>query len=213
MTSLRVALAAFAFAGFAGPAVAQPADKTSSEFTGTVVTANAFQLVLRADNGAVVSFAIEDPAGVPAGLVAGLRVTVAYEATPGAANRLVGVKIASGPFESGSTTDPPAESPSVPAPDMGPPDAPPATASPTTTTQPRTVQDAASAPPAEAGASAPVSAAEAPAAGLAQSVAATRRDATRERTASTLPALGEVAALAALLLVSSLLMWAAFLRR
>jgi hypothetical protein len=72
-----------------------------------VASVDSFALVLRADSGKLVNFPIEDRFKVPAGLVPGTRVTVRYEVVEGNRYRLVGVKIASGPIEHDSTTEPP----------------------------------------------------------------------------------------------------------
>lgn len=94
---------------------AQPLDRAGTPFTATVASSDTFALVLRADNGTLVKFPIEDPWIVPAGLVPGTRVTVRYEVIEGNRYRLVGVKIASSPMEHGSTTDPPTMAPALPA--------------------------------------------------------------------------------------------------
>ena len=56
----------------------QDLDRPGTAFTGTVSTADPFKLVLRADNGKLVTFPVEDPWTVPAGLVPGTRVTVRF---------------------------------------------------------------------------------------------------------------------------------------
>ncbi|HJS59130.1 MAG TPA: hypothetical protein VKA01_13595 [Vicinamibacteria bacterium] len=208
MSSTRTALlAVVAWAGssatFAG---AQPQDRPGEAFTGTVASADAFRLVLRADNGTLVSFAIEDPAAVPAGLVPGMRITVRYEATEGEPDRLVGVRIASGPLEGGST-DPPAQrssSASVveqPAPPLPPETTPRAASAPPRAAVAETTQASqASAKPRAAEPAQPVEAAAGP-------------SSQPRRTLSPTPAPREVAALAALLVVASLLLWAAYVRR
>lgn len=155
-------------ATFAG---AQPLDRPGEAFTGTVASADAFRLVLRADNGTLVSFAIEDPAAVPAGLVPGMRITVRYEAAEGEPYRLVGVKIAAGPIEGGSTTDPPeqrsssatvVEQPAPPLPTETTPRA--ATAPPQAAVAETTQASQASAEPRAAEPAQPVEAAPGPAA-------------------------------------------------
>jgi hypothetical protein len=94
---------------------AQPLDLAGIGFTGTVASADSFALVVRADNGKLVTFPIEEPFRVPAGLVPGMRVTVRYEVVDDNRYRLVGVKIASGPMDRDSTTEPPDLSPAAPA--------------------------------------------------------------------------------------------------
>jgi hypothetical protein len=89
------------------------------------------QVVVRTDEDAIVSFSVEDPASVPAGLVAGTRVTVRYALGGDGRYRVVRVGVASYPPEPGSTTSlppPPAEVASPPPPQASPP---PPTAPPT----------------------------------------------------------------------------------
>ena len=209
MRSIRIALLAVTvWAGSSATfASAQPLDRPGEAFTGTVASADAFKLVLRADNGTLVSFAIEDPAGVPAGLVPGMRITVRYEATEGEPYRLVGVKIASGPIEGGSTTDPPAQRSSSaiafeqPAPPL-PPETIPQVASepPQTAVAESTRASQASAEPRMTEPARPVE-------------AAVRPSSQPQRQLSSTPTPREIAALAALLVVASLLLWAAYVRR
>ena len=205
----RTALLAVAWAGLSATlAGAQPLDRSGEAFTGSVASADAFRLVLRADNGTLVSFAIEDPAAVPAGLVPGMRITVRYEAAEGEPYRLVGVKIASGPIEGGST-DPPAqrsssatvvEQPAPPLPTETTPRAATAPPQAAVTETRQASQSQASAEPRAAEIAQPVEAAPGP-------------SSQPRRTLSPTPALREVAALAALLVVAGLLLWAAYVRR
>jgi hypothetical protein len=207
VSSTRIALLfVAAWAGswvtFAG---AQPLDRSGEAFTGTVASADAFKLVLRADNGTLVSFAIEDPAAVPAGLVPGLRITVRYEAPEGEPYRLIGVRIASGPIEGGSTTDPPAQrSSSAIAFEQPAPPLPPATTLPAAS-EPAAVAESTqtSQASAEPRMTEPAQPAEASA----------RPSSQPQRQLPSTPAPREVAVLAALLVVASLLLWAAYVRR
>src|SRR5262245_58933705 len=109
--ALAVLFACAALASRAPELGAQPPDPPGIGFTGTVASADSFALVVRADNGKLVTFPIEEPFRVPAGLVPGTRVTVRYEIVDRSRYRLVGVKIAGGPIEHDSTTEPPAVPP------------------------------------------------------------------------------------------------------
>jgi hypothetical protein len=205
----RIALALATWAGvWAGTAaVAQPLDRPGTAFTGTVASADAFRLVLRADNGVLVSFAIEDPTTVPAGLVSGMRVTVRYEKADGQGYRLVGVKIASEPIEPGSTTDPPVGEPST------------STLSEQPATPPAPAPPEAERPRLEAAATPPVVAAtaarSAESAGprLAASPETSRPLQTpRPAPLPPAPGLREIATLAALLVVAGMLLWVSFVQ-
>ena len=87
---------------------AQSLDRAGIGFTGTIASVDSFALIVRADNGKLVTFPIEEPFRVPEGLVPGTRITVRYEVVDRTRYRLVGVKIASAPMEHDSTTEPPA---------------------------------------------------------------------------------------------------------
>jgi hypothetical protein len=110
------ALLAWAIVFAAGAGLgAQSLDRPGTGFTATVASVDSFALVLRSDSGKLVTFPIEDRFKVPAGLVPGTRVTVRYEVVDGDGYRLLGVKIASGPIEHDSTTEPPSMPPASPA--------------------------------------------------------------------------------------------------
>jgi len=133
---------------------AQPFDRPGTDFTATVASSDTLHLVLRADNGTLVTFPIEDPRAVPA-LVPGTRVTVRYERSDDGGYRLLGVRIAAGPIEPGATTDPPGGDAAEPQPPVEgrPPATAPgsaeATASPPPTTAPRHAAEPAEQPRAE----------------------------------------------------------------
>src|SRR5262249_48697055 len=115
----------FPFAGNGAPLEAQPLDRSGSgALTGTFVSADTLQVVVRTDEDAIVSFSVEDPASVPAGLVAGTRLPGRYAAGGDGRYRVVRVGVAPYPPEPGSTTSlprPPAEVASPPAPAASPP--------------------------------------------------------------------------------------------
>jgi hypothetical protein len=76
----------------------RPLDRLGAEaFTGTVVAADDLSVTARAENGTLLTFALVDPASMPAGLVAGDRVTVRYEHTEEGGLRVVGDGIVSHP--------------------------------------------------------------------------------------------------------------------
>ena len=105
-------------------AVAQPLDRSGAEaLTATVVSADKSTIVVRADDGSLVTFFVDGGAFVPDGLVAGTRVTIRYQVVDGGRYQAVRVGIASFPPEAGSTT-------AVP-PAAEPPSSPPATSTPT----------------------------------------------------------------------------------
>jgi hypothetical protein len=120
-------------AGSAAPLGAQPLDRSGSgALTGTFVSADTLRVVVRTDEDAVVAFSVEDQASVPAGLVAGMRVTVRYAVGDDGRYRVVRLGVASYPPEPGSTTSlpqPPAEAPTPPPPAASPAP-PPATTGP-----------------------------------------------------------------------------------
>lgn len=191
---------------------AQPLDRAGTAFTATVASSDTFALVLRADNGTLVRFPIEDPWTVPAGLVPGTRVTVRYEVIDGNHYRLIGVKIASTPMEPGSTTDPPTLAPALPSaedaprrePDTSPVLAVPGSEKPT--------------PPPEEGAASGVAAASPPAS-LAPAADVSLPSARPSATPSPLaspdtppPGAREIVTLLTLLLGSSALIWIALAR-
>jgi hypothetical protein len=104
-------------------AVAQPLDRSGAEaLTATVVSADKSAIVVRTDDGSLVTFLLDGGAFVPDGLVAGTRVTIRYQVLDGGRYQAVRVGIASFPPEAGSTTAAP------PVPPAGvPPLSPPAT--------------------------------------------------------------------------------------
>jgi hypothetical protein len=214
--------AAWALAALVG---AQPLDKpgtASRSFTATVASADAFKLVLRADNGKLVTFPVDDPWTIPAGLVPGTRVTVRYDAADDG-YRLVAVKIASGPIEPGSTTEPPDLSPAPPSAPAGlrkqpgtspalPQAEPEPTPEPTpqATAQPEQSPTATEEAAAAVGPRAPERSGLGPArAGTAGAVARVRP----ERAGSPPAGARELVTLATLLVVSSALLWVAFAQR
>jgi hypothetical protein len=117
----------------AAPLWAQPLDRSGSgALTGTFVSADTLQVVVRTDENVIVAFSVDDQASVPAGLVPGMRVTVRYAMGDDGRYRVVRVGVASYPPEPGSTTSlprPPAEVASPPPPAASP-SPPPAAAGP-----------------------------------------------------------------------------------
>jgi hypothetical protein len=113
---------------------AQPLDRSGSgALTGTFVSADTLQVVVRTDDDAVVRFLVEDQASVPAGLAPGMRVTVRYAVGDDGRYRVVRVGVASYPPEPGSTMSlpaPPAEVASPPPPAASPSPPPTTTAAP-----------------------------------------------------------------------------------
>jgi hypothetical protein len=76
----------------------QPLDPLGEDaFTGTVVAADGLSVTARAANGALLTFALADPASRPAGLVTGARVTVRYKHTEDGGLRVVADGIVSYP--------------------------------------------------------------------------------------------------------------------
>jgi hypothetical protein len=117
----------------AAPLGAQPLDRSGSgALTGTFVSADTLQVVVRTDENAIVAFSVDNQASVPAGLAPGMRVTVRYATGDDGRYRVVRVGVAAYPPEPGSTTSlprPPAEVASPPPPAASP-SPPPATTGP-----------------------------------------------------------------------------------
>ena len=101
-----ILLAAAPLLGASPQLVDRPSDDT---FTGTLVAADDLSVTARAENGTLVTFTVDDPSSVPAGLVAGTRVTVRYEHTQGGGLRVIREGIASypSPVSTASTEPPP----------------------------------------------------------------------------------------------------------
>jgi hypothetical protein len=208
---------AFGFASsFSGRVVrAQSLDRAGIGFTGTIASVDSFALVVRADNGKLVTFPIEEPFRVPEGLVPGTRITVRYEVVDRTRYRLVGVKIASAPMEHDSTTEPPALLPAPPSAPEGirqEPGTSPVLPEPQA--EPETPEPAEPTPrPTAAAAAAPAEPLPAPALDASRPVRATSAAAALPAAPPTAtPGSGEIATLVTLVLASGGLLWLALAR-
>lgn len=201
---------------FSGRVVrAQSLDRPGIGFTGTIASVDSFALVVRADNGTLVTFPIEEPFRVPAGLVPGTRITVRYEVVDRTRYRLVGVRIASGPMAHGSTTEPPALLPAPPAAQDGIREEPGTSpVLPEPQAEPETPE------PAEPTPRPTAAAAAAPAQSLPAAALDTSRPVRATTAAAALPApppgatpgSGEIATLVTLVFASGALLWLALAR-
>src|SRR5262245_3117171 len=121
---MRLPLAPFAFAVLLGaatavaqptfsPEVNLPAPKapTAGGLTATLVSLGGTSLVVRADNGTLVPFVLDNDSTVPAGLVQGTRVIVRYEPVEGVGYRVDTVGIPRIPTDPDASTEPPPEMP------------------------------------------------------------------------------------------------------
>ena len=95
------------------PEVNLPAPKapTAGGLTATLVALGGMSLVVRADNGTLVPFVLDNDSTVPAGLVQGTRVTVRYEPVEGVGYRVATVGIPRIPSDPDASTEPPPEMP------------------------------------------------------------------------------------------------------
>jgi len=121
---MRFPLAPFTFAVLLGaatavaqptfsPEVNLPAPKapTAGGLTATLVSLGGMSLVVRADNGTLVPFVLDNDSTVPAGLVQGTRVTVRYDPVEGIGYRVDTVGIPRIPSDPDASTEPPPELP------------------------------------------------------------------------------------------------------
>ena len=106
MRALIAAMAVF-FAVTPLAVTGQPLDRPGTALTATFVSSDAFALVVRTDAGELVSFLVDDIASVPAGIVAGTRVTVRYASDAEGRHHAVRVGIATHPDDPAATTSPP----------------------------------------------------------------------------------------------------------
>src|SRR5262245_1751246 len=124
---MRLPLAPFAFAVLLGaatavaqptfsPEVNLPAPKapTAGGLTATLVSLGGMSLVVRADNGTLVPFVLDNDSTVPAGLVQGTRVAVRYEPVEGVGYRVDTVGIPRIPSDPDASTEPPPQMPPAP---------------------------------------------------------------------------------------------------
>jgi hypothetical protein len=143
---MRLSLASLTFAVFCAAATAAaqptfspevnlPAPKatTAGGLTATLVSLGGTALVVRADNGTLVPFVLDNDSTVPAGLVQGTRVTVRYEPVEGIGYRVDTVGIPRIPSDPDASTEPP---PEVPPPATVLTTAPPSPAAPEATPAP-----------------------------------------------------------------------------
>jgi len=86
----------------------EPRPATAGGLTATLVSMDGTSLVVRADNGTLVPFRLDNESTVPAGLVPGTRVTVRYEPLE-AGYRVDTVGIPRIPSDPDATTEPPPE--------------------------------------------------------------------------------------------------------
>ena len=97
-----------------------PARDTQADFTGTLSAIDSMSITVRPAEGSAMTFLIDDPATLPAGLMAGIRVTVRYDTRESGGRRLLHVALAS--------ADAPANTPAAestqPAPAVSPSPAP-----------------------------------------------------------------------------------------
>ena len=90
-------------------------EESDADLVATLLSHDVISLVVKADDGNLVRFAVDESSQVPAGLVAGNRVVVGYKSDLAKGRyRVVRVRIPSAPVEPGSTTPPP------PLPDVEP---------------------------------------------------------------------------------------------
>lgn len=89
----------------------QAFEAAGGSLTATMISADATAFIVRADNGAIVTFYVDNASSIPAGLVPGSRVTVRYDALGGNRYRVASVGIPRIPFDPGSTTEPPPQPP------------------------------------------------------------------------------------------------------
>jgi hypothetical protein len=97
----------------------EPRPATAGGLTATLVSMDGAALVVRADDGTLVPFRLDNESTVPAGLVPGTRVTVRYEPLE-AGYRVDSVGIPRIPSDPDATTEPPPEATPAPAPPEAP---------------------------------------------------------------------------------------------
>jgi hypothetical protein len=146
---MRLPLAPFAIVSLlaAGTAAAQPTfspemnlpapkSPTAGGLTATLVSLGGTSLVVRADNGTLVPFVLDNDSTVPAGLVQGTRVSVRYEPVEGVGYRVDTVNIPRIPSDPDASTEPPPEMPPAATPLEAAPPSPQETPEPPATAPP-----------------------------------------------------------------------------